>query len=111
MCNRWVFLCAFSMLLCLTSKVGAAEEVPLPLREPIEASEMKAYENIPFTRENFAKVENGMTEEQVLQLLGKPLTLTKEHRTHDRWTLHYFYAGGFQVNFKNGLVVGKVEGK
>jgi hypothetical protein len=48
-----------------------------------------------------------MTEEEVLQLLGKPLDLKKEHRRHDRWTVHYYYPKGRVVNFKDGLVVGK----
>ncbi|MBW2027354.1 MAG: hypothetical protein JRH08_18380 [Deltaproteobacteria bacterium] len=48
-----------------------------------------------------------MTEKQVLEILGKPLKVKKEHRRHNRWTVHYFYPEGHVVNFKNGLVVGK----
>ena len=69
--------------------------------------EMKPFEQVSFTVDNFAKVERGMTQKQVLGLLGKPLKITKEHRRHNRWTVHYFYPEGHVVNFKDGLVVGK----
>jgi hypothetical protein len=52
-------------------------------------------------------VEKGMTQEQVLELLGVPKKIKEEKRRHDRWTVHYFYPDGHVVNFKDGLVVGK----
>ena len=74
---------------------------------PLSEKKMKPFEQVSFTVDNFAKVERGMTQKQVLGLLGKPLKITKEHRRHNRWTVHYFYPEGHVVNFKDGLVVGK----
>lgn len=68
---------------------------------------MEAYQDIPFSAGNFERVTNGMTEEQVLSLLGRPMDLKKEQRRHGRWTVHYFYPEGHVVNFRNGMVVGK----
>jgi hypothetical protein len=53
------------------------------------------------------ELRNGMTESEVLDLLGKPRCLEKEHRPRDCWTVHYFYPVCHIVNFYNGLVVGK----
>jgi hypothetical protein len=75
--------------------------------QPLELKDMGPYKDIQFESANFAKIEDGMTEEEVLQLLGIPLDLTKEHRRHDRWTVHYYYPKGRVVNFRDGLVVGQ----
>ncbi|RLB44178.1 MAG: hypothetical protein DRH12_00595 [Deltaproteobacteria bacterium] len=76
---------------------------------PLSEEEMQPYEEIPFEVDNFAKIEKGMSQKQVLELLGKPIKITKEHRRRNRWTVHYFYPDGYVVNFKNGLVVGKEQ--
>ena len=99
------------LFLCLTlffsgrvgEAFGQAERPKLPLTE----EQMKPYEKIRFSVENLDKVQRGMTQVQVLKLLGKPLKITKEHRRHNRWTVHYFYPDDHVVNFKDGLVVGK----
>jgi hypothetical protein len=70
--------------------------------QPLELKDMGPYKDIQFESANFAKIEDGMTEEEVLQLLGIPLDLTKEHRRHDRWTVHYYYPKGRVVNFRVG---------
>jgi hypothetical protein len=75
--------------------------------QPLELDDMEAYADIQFDPANFGRIKDGMTEEEVLGLLGKPTELTKEHRRHDRWTVHYHYPKGRVVNFKDGLVVGK----
>lgn len=75
--------------------------------EPMSIDQMGSYADIRFSKENFETVANGMTEEQVLSILGKPKDLRKEQRRHGRWTVHYFYPEGGVVNFRNGLVVGK----
>ena len=75
--------------------------------QPLEPEDMGPYKDIQFEPANFDKIENGMTEEEVLGLLGKPQDLTKEHRRHNRWTVHYYYPKGRLVNFKDGLVIGK----
>jgi hypothetical protein len=75
--------------------------------QPLDLEDMEPYKDIQFDPANFDQIENGMTEEEVLALLGKPADLKKEHRRHDRWTVHYFYPDGRVVNFRDGLVVGK----
>jgi len=75
--------------------------------EPLSLKEMTDYKHISFGQENFEKITNGMTEQDVLSLLGKPLDMKKEQRKGHRWTFHYYYPEGYTVNFRNGLVVGK----
>ena len=75
--------------------------------QPLELEDMGAYKDIQFDPANFLKIQNGMTEEAVLELLGIPEDLKKEHRRGDRWTVHYYYPDGRVVNFRDGLVVGK----
>jgi len=74
---------------------------------PLSKKKILSYSDIKFKLDNFHKVERGMTQEEVLQLLGVPPKIEEEHRRHNRWTVHYFYHEGHVVNFKNGLVVGK----
>ena len=76
-------------------------------RKPIELEEMKQYQHIISTIKNFQSLKKGMTEEEVLNLLGKSLNMKKEGRRYNRWTVHYFYPDGHVVNFRNGVVVGK----
>lgn len=78
-------------------------------KNPLAEEEMGSYKQIPFDPANYGRVKKGMTEEEVLALLGKPLHVDMQKRRGDRWTVQYFYPGGRQVNFKNGLVVGKTE--
>ncbi len=77
------------------------------LRQPLTEEQMEPWADIEFRRENFEKIQKGMTEEEVLDLLGKPIRVKMERRPKRRWTVHYFYPQGHVVNFKNGLVVGK----
>jgi len=99
------------LFLCLTlfftggvgETFGLADRPELPLTE----EQMKPYEKISFSVKNLKKVQRGMTQVQVLELLGKPLKIKKEHRRHNRWTVHYYYPESHVVNFKDGLVVGK----
>ena len=98
---------------CIAVSWGLADSSwaqPKRIKTPLTEKQMKPYEKIPFSEENFEKVERGMTQIQVLKLLGKPSKVKKEHRRHNRWTIHYFYPGGYVVNFKDGLVVGKESG-
>jgi outer membrane protein assembly factor BamE (lipoprotein component of BamABCDE complex) len=74
---------------------------------PLPDKKIASYSNVAFTLQNFQKVQKGMTQEKVLELLGVPEKIKEEKRRHDRWTVHYFYPDGHVVNFKNGLVVGK----
>jgi outer membrane protein assembly factor BamE (lipoprotein component of BamABCDE complex) len=74
---------------------------------PLSEKKIASYSDIKFNLDNLKKVEKGMTQEEVLQLLGVPEKIREEHRQHNRWTVHYFYPGGHAVNFKDGLVVGK----
>lgn len=76
-------------------------------QKPLEMDEMKEYEKIRFESKNFEKIKSGMTEIDVLSLLGKPLDMKKIKRRKNRWTVTYFYPDQHVVNFKNGLVVGK----
>ena len=75
--------------------------------QPLELEEMYGYSSIPFRPEDFGRIRAGMTEEAVLEILGRPLDLQKVKRPKNRWTVTYLYADGYAVNFKNGLVVGK----
>ena len=95
------------LILCGPSLGEEREQKPIQLRKPLTLEEMTPYETISFEKENFEKIKRGMTEEAVLEVLGKPETLEKEHRRGNRWTVHYSYPGGYVVNFKDGLVVGK----
>jgi len=74
---------------------------------PLSKKKVASYSDIKFKVDNFGKIERGMTQEEVLQLLGVPEKIREEHRRHNRWTVHYFYPDGHVVNFKDGLVVGK----
>ena len=97
-----LFLC----FMCLTVANVSASSAD-PYGAPLTDKEMEPYEKISFSPGNMEMVQRGMTEKQVLEILGKPLKVKKEHRRHNRWTVHYFYPEGHVVNFKNGLVVGK----
>ncbi len=97
-----------SLLFLLVSNQGGAKEAfRLNYKEPLEMHEMKDYENILFKVKNFEKIKRGMTETEVLNLLGKPLKLKKVKRKKNRWTVRYTYPDNHVVNLKNGLVVGK----
>ena len=89
--------------------VGGAMKVSQAYEGPLSEKKIASYSNIAFSPENFQNVQKGMTQEEVLQLLGKPLRTKKEHRRHNRWTVHYFYPDGRVVNFKDGLVGGKSD--
>lgn len=99
-----VFLTA--ILISTSFFVGGIEGIQA-YEGPLSEKKIASYGEITFTLEIFQKVQKGMTEEEVLRLLGKPEKIRKEHREHDRWTVHYFYPDGHVVNFKDGLVVGK----
>jgi hypothetical protein len=102
-----MFLMLATMSLSVAPLFAADEDkVPLQIKEPIALEDMGAYANIPFTVENFGSVDKGMTEEEVLTLLGKPLDMKKIKRKGNRWEVHYFYPGDRVVNFRNGRVVG-----
>lgn len=75
--------------------------------EPLSLEQMNEYKDIPFNRDNFERIADGMTEKEVLSILGKPQDMKKELRPKRRWTVHYYYPEGYVVNFRNGLVVGK----
>lgn len=75
--------------------------------EPLSLEQMDEYKNVPFNRDNFERIANGMTEKEVLSIMGKPQDMKKEPRPRRRWTVHYYYPEGYVINFKNGLVVGK----
>ncbi|GEM_PF-5382681 len=81
------------------------------LRQPLTEEQMEPWAEIEFKAENFQKVKKGMTEEEVLDLLGKPLKVKMIRRPKHRWSVHYFYPQGYVVNFKHGLVVGKEHKK
>ena len=69
------------LLFPLDSNHGSAKEAArLNYKEPLEMHEMKEYENILFKVKNFEKIKRGMTETEVLNLLGKPLNLKKIKR-------------------------------
>ncbi len=102
--KRLLFL---GVVILLTIAPGAEAQELRYREEPLSIEEMKPFKNIPFTTANFEKVASGMTEEQVISILGPPTDVKKERRRHHRWTAHYFYPEGHVVNFRNGLVVGK----
>lgn len=105
---KFLFVTLFIGLLLMVSNHAWAKEEGLRYhRKPIELEEMKHYQHIIFKINNFESIHKGMTEEEVLNLLGKPLNMKKERRKHNRWTVHYFYPDGHVVNFRNGVVVGK----
>lgn len=105
---KFFLVTLFMGLFLIVSNHNWAKEEGLRYhRKPIELEEMKQYQHITFKIKNFESLDKGMTEEEVLNLLGKPLNMKKEHRRHNRWTVHYFYPDGHVVNFRNGVVVGK----
>lgn len=105
---RPALLTFFSMLLLLLSAHAEAQEGRIPAREePLALEEMGDFKDILFKQENFERVTDGMTERDVLSLLGKPLDMKKVQRKGHRWAFHYFYPEGRVVNFRNGMVVGK----
>ncbi len=75
--------------------------------QPLELEDMGPYEDIQFEPASFDRIERGMTEEEVLALLGKPVDIKKVHRKGNRWSVHYYYPDNRVVNFRDGLVVGK----
>jgi len=75
--------------------------------QPLEPEDMEPYKDIQFEPASFDRIAKGMTEEDVLELLGKPMDFKKVHRKGDRWSVHYYYPDGRVVNFRDGLVVGK----
>ena len=105
---KFLLVTLFMGIFLIVSNHNWAKEEGLRYhRKPIELEEMKQYKHIIFTIKNFESINKGMTEEEVLNLLGKPLNMKKERRKHNRWTVHYFYPDGHVVNFRNGVVVGK----
>jgi hypothetical protein len=105
---RPALLTFLSMFLLLLSARAEAQEGGIRAREePVALEQMGEFKDIRFKQENFEKVVEGMTEKEVLSLLGKPLDMKKEQRKGHRWSFHYYYPEGCVVNFRNGLVVGK----
>ena len=96
-----------AMILISTLFFGAGIPGIQAYEGPLSEKKIASYSDIEFKPDNFNKIERGMTQEEVLQLLGAPEKIKEEHRRHNRWTVHYFYPDGHVVNFKNGLVVGK----
>ena len=102
-----IALISLSFLL-VSNQISAKEGVRIDYyKKPLEMEEMKEYEKIRFDSKNFEKIKRGMTEIEVLTLLGKPLEMKKVKRRKNRWTVTYFYPDRHVVNFRNGLVVGK----
>lgn len=99
----------FTCILLSTDRVSGEGVRLYYHKKPIELEEMKDHEKTPFARRNFETIKRGMTETEVLDLLGKPLGLKKVKRRKNRWTVTYTYPDQHVVNFKNGLVVGKVK--
>ncbi len=79
-------------------------------RDPLKFEEMDDYEGIPFEAGNFEAVRKGMSEEAVLELLGKPLDVRMIKRPKQRWRVSYFYPDNHVVNLYQGHVVGKEKG-
>jgi hypothetical protein len=79
-------------------------------RDPLRFEEMGDYQDIPFEAGNFDAVHKGMNEEEVLELLGKPLDVRMIKRPKQRWRITYFYPDNHEVNFMHGHVVGKQKG-
>ena len=96
----------FLFLFCAIPLPGQAQEIRYR-DEPVALEEMDEYKDIPFSRDNFEKIAPGMSDKDVLTLLGKPLDMKKEQRKGHRWTFHYFYPEGHAVHFRNNMVVGK----
>jgi len=96
-----------SIILILALFFGAEITGVNAYEGPVSKKKMATYSDVVYSMKNFSKVMRGMTQEEVLQLLGVPEKIKEEKRKHDRWTVHYFYPDGHVVNFKNGLVVGK----
>ncbi|MEW6669352.1 MAG: hypothetical protein AB1512_29420 [Thermodesulfobacteriota bacterium] len=96
----------FFLIFCAISLRVQAQETQYR-QEPLGLEQMDEYKDIPFSRENFEKITPGMSENEVLTLLGKPLDMKKEQRRGHRWTFHYFYPEGHAVHFRNLKVVGK----
>jgi hypothetical protein len=95
----------FLLLFCAIPFPGQAQETQ-SRDEPLALEEMDEYKDIPFSGDNFEKVTSGMSDKDVLTLLGKPLDMKKEQRKGHRWTFHYYYPEGHAVHFRNGVVVG-----
>jgi hypothetical protein len=106
MATRWFLRLSLLTAVLLFSQPVWAQGSRLR-EEPMSLEQMERFQDIPFRAENFDKVTNGMSEEQVLSILGKPTDLKKDRRRHGRWTAHFFYPEGHTVNFRSGLVVGK----
>jgi hypothetical protein len=79
-------------------------------RDPLKFEEMGDYEGISFEAGNFEAVQKGMSEEAVLELLGKPLDVKMIKRQKQRWRVTYFYPADHVVNLFQGHVVGKEKG-
>ena len=79
-------------------------------RDPLRFEDMGDYEGIPFDAGNFDAVQKGMSEEAVLELLGKPLDVKMIRRRKMRWRVTYFYPDDHVVNLFQGHVVGKEKG-
>lgn len=104
-------ICLFLLIVLVFSHPGRAQDEEddggIQSKKPLLLEQMDVYKDILFKAENFERVQNGMTEEEVLSLLGKPEDMKKEHRRRNRWAFHYYYPDGYVVNFRNFLVVGK----
>jgi len=79
-------------------------------RDPLRLEDMGDYEEIPFEAGNFDAVQKGMSEEAVLELLGKPLDVKMVRRKKMRWRVTYSYPDDHVVNLFQGHVVGKDKG-
>jgi outer membrane protein assembly factor BamE (lipoprotein component of BamABCDE complex) len=95
------------LFLLFSVQASAQEEVNLSREEPFTMEKMGEFKDTSFKQENFEKVVTGMTQEDVLSLLGRPVSVSKEQKKGHRWAFHYNYHEGYVVNFRNGLVVGK----
>ena len=101
------FIMLFGALLILFSHSAMAQPTLYYYEEPMGLNEMDEYKDIIFDKAHFEEVKDGMSQKDVLKLLGKPLDMKKIKRRKNRWTFHYYYPDGYVVNFRNGLVVGK----
>ncbi|MBW1800165.1 MAG: hypothetical protein JRJ85_05480 [Deltaproteobacteria bacterium] len=110
--RRFIFIMMlFGTLLVLFVHPATAQQTLYYYEEPLELNDMDEYEDIGFENVHFTEIKRGMSQRDVLMLLGKPLDLKKIKRKKNRWTFHYYYPDGYVVNFKNGLVVGKEKMK
>jgi outer membrane protein assembly factor BamE (lipoprotein component of BamABCDE complex) len=105
--NQFSIFITAALVLVFTSLCASAQTRVYYYEEPLSLDQMDSYKDTAFDKKNFDQVEAGMTQEEVLNLLGKPKDMKKQKRRKNRWTFHYFYPGGYRVNFKNGLVTGK----